>query len=289
MMDGKRIRQYWSNEMLALLDIYKQFEIMIPSEKGAGSAHKGEDGRYVETLLKEYLKRFLPTELEVLTGFILRPAVKTGSNGKYRRKEQDAHSSQLDIIIFNSSQYPVFQRFGDSVIVPPEGVVGIISVKKHLHEQDIILETTALKKAAKLCRCLDCDGRNIRGPFLGLVSMSSFEKKSIPTEKWIFEKLQEVYSDENVCFDDLICYIGSLSEWSIFKERSRGTRNTGKYLYFRHDKEENHMGFQFILSNILSVYYDASRNNIARPGFTSFESNRQCDRLLGLIEAKKLR
>lgn len=36
-----------------------------------------------------------------------------------------------EFLIYNSARYPVFQRFGDSVIVPPEGVVGIISVKKN--------------------------------------------------------------------------------------------------------------------------------------------------------------
>ena len=39
------------------------------------------------------------------------------------------HSTQLDIIVYDSAKYPIFQRFGESVIVPPEGVVGIISVK----------------------------------------------------------------------------------------------------------------------------------------------------------------
>lgn len=75
-MDGKRIREYWSNEMQALLDTYKQFQVLIPAENRNGADHNGEDGRYVETLIREYLKRYLPKDLEVLTGFILRPAVK---------------------------------------------------------------------------------------------------------------------------------------------------------------------------------------------------------------------
>ena len=57
-MDGKRIQNYWSNEMQAMLDTYKQFQILIPAENRNGAAHNGEDGRYVETLIREYLKRF---------------------------------------------------------------------------------------------------------------------------------------------------------------------------------------------------------------------------------------
>ena len=164
-MDGKRIQNYWSNEMQAMLDTYKQFQILIPAENRNGAAHNGEDGRYVETLIREYLKRYLPKDLEVLTGFILRPAVKTGLKNRSRKNEVDSHSTQLDILIYDSAKYPIFQRFGENVIVPPEGVVGIISVKKNLHENDIIHEAQALKATSKLCRCVDDNGQHLRGPF----------------------------------------------------------------------------------------------------------------------------
>ena len=38
-MDGKRIQNYWSNEMQAMLDTYKQFQILIPAENRNGAAH----------------------------------------------------------------------------------------------------------------------------------------------------------------------------------------------------------------------------------------------------------
>ena len=55
--------------MQAMLDTYRQFQILIPAKNKNGAAHNGEDGRYVETLIREYLKRYLPKDLEVLTGF----------------------------------------------------------------------------------------------------------------------------------------------------------------------------------------------------------------------------
>lgn len=218
-MDGTRIQKYWSNEMQAMLETYRQFQVLIPSSKCNGAAHNGEDGRYVETLIREYLKRYLPKELEVLTGFILRPTVKTGLKNRSRKKEFDSHSTQLDILIYDSAKYPIFQRFGESVIVPIEGVIGIISVKKTLAEKDIKRETEALKNASKLCYCMNNLGVNMRGPFLVLVSMDSFEKKEVTTEQWIFEKIKEVYSEKNNYFDYLIGYIGSFNRWSIFKKR----------------------------------------------------------------------
>ena len=89
----------------------------------------------------------------------MRPAVKTGLNNKTRKNEQDDNSTQLDILIYDSAKYPIFQRFGDSVIVPPEGVVGVISVKKKLK-----------------CRCNNDKHEAIRGPFLALVAMESLKK-----------------------------------------------------------------------------------------------------------------
>lgn len=76
--------------MQAMLDNYRQFQIFIPSDGRNGAAHNGEDGRYVENLIREYLKRYLPKDLEVLTGFILRPAVKTGLRNKNRKKKRIA-------------------------------------------------------------------------------------------------------------------------------------------------------------------------------------------------------
>lgn len=286
-MDGHRIQQYWSHEMEAMLETYRQFEILIPAKGRKGAAHCGEDGRYVETLIREYLKRYLPKDLEVLTGFIMRPAVKTGLNNKTRKNEQDDNSTQLDILIYDSAKYPIFQRFGDSVIVPPEGVVGVISVKKKLKDTDIEHEVIALKNVSKLCRCNNDKHEAIRGPFLALVAMESFEKKELSTDNWIFDKLSKIYTAEEY-FDDLIGYIGSLDKWSIFKKRPQKGHNA-EYLYFNHSKKEIHLGFQFMLTGILSVYYDESRNNISRPGFTAFPSKRACNRKLGNIVVKDLR
>ena len=103
--------------------MYRQFQTLLPDGTQDAAAHKGEDGRYIESLISEYLKRYLPKDLVVLTGFILRPAVKTEINNRARKEDEDTHSTQLDIIVYDSCHYPVFQRFGNDVIVPPEGVI----------------------------------------------------------------------------------------------------------------------------------------------------------------------
>ena len=284
-MDGTRIQELFKQEVDAMLDVYKNFEILIPASYGAGADHKGEDGRFVENLIRSFLVKHLPKELEVLTGFIVRPAVKTGKSNRSRKKEADQHSTQLDIIVYNSAQYPVYLRSEETVIVPPEGVISIISVKKTLRDSCISSEILALKNASKLCRC-----ENLRSPYLALVSMNSeINKSEIDTYDWIFNSMKNVYDqDDDLNFNDLIGYVGVFSKWSIFKARPTSENPyEAKYLLLNHKQdEETHLGLQFLLTGILSVYYDKSRTHISRPGFTAFPSGRKHDRELGRILVK---
>lgn len=284
-MDGHTIQNFFQQEALSMLDAYRNFETLIPAPNGNGAEHKGEDGRFVENLIRSFLVKYLPKDLEVLTGFVVRPAVKVGINDKSRKGDGDKHSSQLDIIIYNSAKYPVYLRSNDTIVVPPEGVICVISVKKTLNDGDIEHELTALKNASKLCRC-----GKLRPPYFALVSMdSNINKKDPDTYDWIFSKMQALYqNDDDLSFDDMIGYIGSLKHWGIFKTRpNEKNLYQGKYVMFKHDKEtENHLGLQFLLTGILSVYYDKSRSTVSRPGFTSFPSQRPHDRELGIINCK---
>ena len=248
---------------------------LLPNSQTDGAAHRGEDGRYVEALVRSYLQKFLPKDLEVLTGFILRPAVKLGSKDRSRSKDSDQHTTQLDIIIYDTGTFPVFQRMGETVIVPPEGVVAILSVKKTLRDAEIASECRALMDASRVCRCDEKDPqRRRRGPFLGLVGAGSkLADTKVAKQNQIFKKLQDLYLAP--CqFDDMVGFIGDLSGWHIFKARPSNTltdtNKVSKYFYIDLDDDNLDHGFQFILSGILSVYYDETRRDVKRPGYTSF-------------------
>ncbi|MCB9952653.1 MAG: hypothetical protein H6824_16895 [Planctomycetaceae bacterium] len=291
-MDGSRIRSYLTGDVAALLATYKHFETLVPHDKHAGSAHTGEDGRYVEALIRGYLRKYLPQHLEVCTGFILRTAVKTGENGRERRGDKDAQSTQLDIIVYDSANYPVFQRLGDDVIVPPEGVVAICSVKKHLRVGNIKAETKNLRRASELCRCLTQDGAPRRGPFLSLMSMGIAKDWSPqPSEATLWEEIKDgIDQSPSPKFDDLIGYIGILGTSSVFKARPKnGTPNEARFVWHDHQNNQVHLGLQFMLTGILSVYYDESRHSARRPGFTGFESGRPHEKELGTISVDGMR
>jgi len=95
-----------------------------------GNAHWGEEGRYKEAILKNVLKRFLPNNLSIGTGFVIK---KNNSNTRI--------SSQIDIIIYDNT-IPLLFSEGDFVITTYKNVKGIIEVKTKIRStelQEIIL------------------------------------------------------------------------------------------------------------------------------------------------------
>ncbi|MBI2970856.1 MAG: hypothetical protein HYY37_00380 [Candidatus Aenigmarchaeota archaeon] len=91
-----------------------------------GSAHWGEEGRYKEAVLRSIIRRFLPKNVSIGTGFILK---KEGDEIKI--------SNQIDIIIYDNT-YPVLFAEGDFLITTPANVKGIIEVKTKLNSSDVM-------------------------------------------------------------------------------------------------------------------------------------------------------
>ena len=290
-MDGTRVRGFLSQEAKSLIATYGQFEALVRSTTHQGSANPAEDGRYVESLIRACLRKFLPKELLVGSGFILRPAVKTGDNGRERRGESDQTSRQLDVLVVDCARYPTFQCFEDSVIVPPEGVVGIISVKKNLRKRDIVPECRSLLKAARLCQTLNTSEEPVRGPYLALIGMDYVDGDVQKFQNDIFEKISSSYEPcSPVFFDETIGFVGAITAGSAFKARPTFPCNVAKYVWhtYKQNKEE-HLALQFLITGILSVYYDSSRSEIRRPGFTGFQSARPHDSDLGEVPVAGVR
>lgn len=289
-MDGKCIRAFFSTEVNALLDRYSQFQLLMPADSRSGSSHVGEEGRFVESLIREIIKRFMPDTVEVFSGFILRPAAKTGRSGRSRREETDQHSSQLDIIVYDAAHFPVFLRFGENAVVPPEGVIGVISVKKTLRLEDVLKEAKSLCEASRLCACSNERGP-IRGPFTAIVSMDSkiLDGRKRKEEK-VFSQLRKAYSNHTnkLDFNDVVCLVSAIKSFAVFKIRPQKSQKVAKFICFD-SRNEDHLTLQLILSGLLSVYYDKTRNDQSRPGFTSFNDDGGSVRLLGQVEVDTIK
>ncbi|MHA8103627.1 DUF6602 domain-containing protein [Aquirufa nivalisilvae] len=294
-MKGERVRQFFNSETKTLLSLYKNIETLIPAGKKSGSGHVAEEGRYIESILRSFLNKHLPNDLKAFSGFILRPATKTGNHDRSRRQnELDQHSQQIDIIVYDHKNYPVFETFEEFAIVPPEGVVGIISVKKNLYYNQIHHELESLMNAAELCQVKTNKNGIMRGPSTCLIGFSNQikpKKNFKEIVKHIFKKIESTHRSKY--FDQCIGQIISLDSFTIFKKRPNSERNfnkKAKYVAFKHATEDEfHFGLQFLLTGILAAYYHITRKPELRPGFTSFPTNRSHDIELGNIDVNKLR
>lgn len=86
-----------------------------------GDVHRGEEGHYKEVILMNYLKRILPQNISVGTGFV-------------RSNNNVTH--QIDIIIYDNT-YPLLFKEGDFIIATTANVLGIIEVKSSIKSSQI--------------------------------------------------------------------------------------------------------------------------------------------------------
>jgi hypothetical protein len=128
MPDYQSIKKYYEsiNEELKLIKDRVRYLVK----------HFGEDGRYKEAILKNVLRRHLPSHFLIGTGFIVK------SLGDY---ENHASTKQIDLIIYDSSK-PVLFSEGDFVILTPDCVSGIISVKTNIENQNLMNEIKSMNE-----------------------------------------------------------------------------------------------------------------------------------------------
>lgn len=260
---GLRVRNFFEIEANALLSRYKVIETLLPHSTTAGAAHRGEEGRFIESLLRSFLNKHLPKNLKAVSGFILCPSTKTGVQNLQRvQSHPDRHSSQLDVIVFDVDSYPIFEQFEEFCIVPPEGVVGIISVKKTLYNKDIEHEIATLRNAADLCRA----GAR-RGPFTSLFAFKAEEEDDTKLNFRVFEKIEKSHRGGH--FDAMVNEVSVLARTCVFKNRvDKGPLGKARYVAVDCTTEQ-HIVLQRLLQSLMSVYYDRTRTK-SRPGFVSF-------------------
>lgn len=86
-----------------------------------GSKHWVKEGEYKEAILKNVIKRFLPKNYSIGTGFVI---ANYGDNSYL--------TTQIDIIIYDNS-YPTLFQEGDFVIVQSQAVRAIVEVKSRIN------------------------------------------------------------------------------------------------------------------------------------------------------------
>lgn len=90
-----------------------------------GSRHEKSVGDYRESLIREQIRRSLPDRISVSTGFVLMIGDVDGDLKKLQ-------SRQIDVLLWDSSNYTAYFEDGDFVIISPEACVGALEVTKTL-------------------------------------------------------------------------------------------------------------------------------------------------------------
>jgi hypothetical protein len=108
-----------------------------------GSAHYPSVGQYKEKLLANAIREYLPRTVEVGTGFVMFPHAETNPTldpDTYDPLNQSAYSvsRQCDILVYDTTKYPVIFRDDNFVIVRPQAVRAVIEVKGNLSRTDLL-------------------------------------------------------------------------------------------------------------------------------------------------------
>lgn len=269
-----------------MLSAFEQFSMLLPSATHSGAAHAPEEGRYVESILRATLAKHLPASIEVLTGFIVDP-----------NPQAALQSPQLDILVFDSSRYPKYEQFENTVIVPKQGVLAVISVKKTLVKAHIADECAALREVGNLCGSSNGE----TPPFLALVG---FQSGIDPLGHAVFDCIEDAYPVfvQPYSNNELVELVTVIENgWSIRKQheyqapspeakivRSKPggktelvpaePRAAARYHYFRHTDDEHDLSLQFLLRGILKVFYGRSSIAADVPIKTAFEAGRKATR-----------
>jgi hypothetical protein len=85
--------------------------------------HSALKGSAFENTLKDFLIAYLPKHLSFSRGMIV------DSDGKY--------SKEIDIIIYDTANTPIFEKSGDIQVIPVECVYGVIEVKAYLDTDEL--------------------------------------------------------------------------------------------------------------------------------------------------------
>lgn len=99
-------------------------------------AHWPTDGEWKESVLRSMLRRSAPNCVTIGRGFVV---------------NQDACSSQIDVLIYDNSM-PILYRDGDLVFITPSACRGIVEVKSNTSVSEFRSAATKLSDNAKLIR-----------------------------------------------------------------------------------------------------------------------------------------
>lgn len=193
--------------------------------------HWPEDGRYKEIILADILRKHLPKNVSVGTGFIM------GENGL---------STQTDIIVYRNDVPVMFQQ-ADFVIVVPESVLGIIEVKSSINDSTALCG--AIDKTSQITELIGID------IFAGIFSFEGFEAI---TNRNIRQSIKESLSRSNGKVNNLC--VGPSTFIKYWPERLNTRENDAAHYSFYKIQD---LAFGYFISNLVEdVFLNTGGSNL---------------------------
>ncbi len=262
-----RYQQSISAEFVALKDRVRFF---------IEDNHWGEDGRYKEIILMNYLRRVLPDNVAVGTGFI--------KNGEGQLTDQ------IDVIIYKKNDPKLFQE-GDFVVLLPESVLGIIEVKSKVSPSILCSRNCGRDILSTIDKCHrngEIIGRNdIFNGIFSYEKQMSFQGRIHSNE--LIEQLREKYGYLNhICFDDNIF----MHYWSDGNPTENDNRACFSFYDLSYNEvfdepNTNHSGlaFGYFISNLLESVFRIVAPNVLNKQYFEFlyplENTKEAHRMIG--------
>lgn len=253
-MDQSSFQNYINGDHDSLVSNIDLFRTLLPHEKWKASVHSGEEGRFIELVVIQYLKEKLPSGLGVASGFVVDIA------GGWRSK-------QIDILIYDAATYAPLLKYGDAAILPIQSIIAAISIKRTLYKKQLKNEVLALTEIGSRA-----GGIGYPKPYLSIVAFDA-ERKNDPkgNATSTFESIKNLYlprldylkKAHQYSWNELIDSVIVFDEF-ILKGDSV-TAGSGKlksdYVWTRGKEQERSLYIQHLLHGIHRAWYDKRRGN----------------------------
>lgn len=208
-------------------------------------ANWAEEGRYKEILLMNFLKKTIPKQFSVGTGFI--------------RNGNDI-TTQIDIIIYDNSFPPLFSE-GDFVVVPAASVCAIIEVKSSIKSSNINEHIQKANRNGTIIFSGFCDEsyRNRAELFFNGIFSYNMENE-FSSHKNNVQQLapyQPLRCVVDRCFVNQIC-LGGDNFIRYWKTGEGYQQQYGNYSFYEFKNELSGLAFSYFFSNLMYYLYNGA-------------------------------
>ena len=211
------------------------------------NANWAEEGRYKEIILMNYLKRTIPKQFSVGTGFV--------RNG-------DDITTQIDIIVYDNSFPPLFSE-GDFVVVSAVSVCAIIEVKSKIKSSEIkgYIEK-ANENGKRIFRGFCDESYNNRASlfFNGIFSYNIENQfRDYRDNIRLLAPYQNIECIADKHYTNQICLGGD--NFIRYWKTGEGYQSQGKYYsFYEFRNDDSGLAFSYFFSNLMYYLYSGAEH-----------------------------